>query len=118
MAIQEGNPNAIPSALPRSGNTVRAWLLTLFKEKQEYLRQSLAQAQSRVHNSFDLWSSGNVKAYLGLVGHWISVGGEKVSCLLGLKRLVGSHSGENQAEIVWSVLQEMDIQGKVLQCLC
>jgi len=54
-----------------------------------------------------------VKAYLGLVGHWISESGAKVSTMLGLRRLVGRHTGENQASLVWEVMQEFRIEKKV-----
>jgi len=54
-----------------------------------------------------------VKAYLGLVGHWISGGGAMVSTMLGLRRLVGRHTGENQESLVWEVMQEFRIGKKV-----
>jgi len=54
-----------------------------------------------------------VEAYLGLVGHWISESGAKVSTMLGLHRLVGRHTGENQASLVCEVMQEFNIEKRV-----
>jgi hypothetical protein len=33
--------------------------------------------------------------------------------LLGMQRIIGPHTGENQAELVWNILQEYEIERKV-----
>jgi hypothetical protein len=102
--------SAVPSTLPRSGNSIRSWLLAFCQQQKVSLQQNLTSAGSSIHTSFDLWTSGNVAAYLGLVGYWISSTGDKLCTLLGLQRLIGPHTGGNQAALVWNVMQEYGIE--------
>lgn len=64
---------------------------------------------SSVHLSFDLWTSPNSKAILGLVGHWIDNTGVTRNALLALRHMTGAHSGVNQGELVWSIIEYFQI---------
>lgn len=66
-----------------------------------------------VHFSFDLWVSGNHLSLLGIVGHWINKDGQACRALLGLRRLHGAHTGENQSQVIMSLLQEYDLTKKI-----
>ena len=66
-----------------------------------------------VHFTFDLWSSPNHLSFLGLTGHWIAPDGKACHALLGLRRLYGAHTGENQSKLVFEILQEFDLLTKV-----
>jgi len=58
----------------------------------------------KIHFSFDLWTSPNHRSFLALVAHWVSSEGQLVTTTLGFRRLQGSHSGANQAELFWKIL--------------
>jgi len=58
-----------------------------------------------VHFSFDLWTSPNHRAFFGLVGHWIDCYGYLRTALLGMERFQGPHTGLNQAEMIWQILE-------------
>lgn len=47
----------IPLVLPTSHNTVRKWVIESYKQKKETVKAIVARAQSKIHLSFDLWSS-------------------------------------------------------------
>ena len=66
----------------------------------------LAGARSRIHISFDLWSSLNSYALCGIVTYFTGQDYHNHSVLIGLRRIKGAHSGENIAEVAIPVLQE------------
>lgn len=66
-----------------------------------------------VHFSFDLWSSPNHRAFLGIVAHWVDTAGNLHGLLLGLRRFHGAHTGSNQACHFWSVVEDFQITRKI-----
>ena len=69
----------------------------------------LTSAKSRIHVSFNLWSSPNHYALYGVITYFAGQDSHNHSVLIGLKRMKGAHSGENIAEIAIPVLQEYKI---------
>ena len=65
----------VDDVLPRHGNTIRKWIMNAFELRKNRLKQSLSKCQSLVHFSFDLWTSPNHKALLGVVAHYIDENG-------------------------------------------
>ena len=112
LAAMNSSYTAVPRSLPRSSNTVRAWILHTYKQHKHSLIQQLMDINS-VHFSFDLWSSPNHMALLGLTAHWIGVKSDTYHVLLGLRHLYGAHTGENQAQVVLTLLQEYELCQKV-----
>ena len=76
------------------------------------IKQSLSEARI-VDFTFDLWTSPNHRAFLGVVGHWIAADGKLHSTLLGLRRFHSSHTGVNQAEHFWEVVKLYELETKV-----
>ena len=70
-------------------------------------------ALGQIHLSFDLWTSSNHLALLGIVGHWISANNQVHCALLGLQRLKGQHSSENMQYAVMEVIEDFQIQQKI-----
>ena len=52
-------------------------------------------------------------ALLDLTAHWIGIKGDTYHVLLGLRHLYGAHTGENQAQVVLTLLQEYELCQKV-----
>jgi hypothetical protein len=63
----------IDDVLPKSGKTIRSWVMQAFELQKERLKKELAECQSNVNFSFDLWTSPNHKALLGVVAYYIDV---------------------------------------------
>ena len=95
--------------LVQSGRTLATWALEDFIVGQRQVVDLLASAKSRIHVSFDLWSSLNHYALCGVITHFAGQDSHNHSILIGLKRIKGAHSGENIAEIAIPVLQEYKI---------
>jgi hypothetical protein len=92
--------------IPRAGNTVKKWILAEFKQRQEKVKKRLHASKSRIHLSFDLWTSPNNFAIVSVVGHFMGPNYKVETTLLGLRRLRGKHTGENIAEAVVAVVQK------------
>jgi hAT family C-terminal dimerisation region len=97
--------------IPRAGNTVKAWILKEFERRQEGIKKRLHTSKSRIHLSFDLWTSPNNMAFVGVVGHFMSSKYKVESVLLGLRRIQGTHTGENIAEAVLKVIHKYGLSG-------
>lgn len=103
----------LPSFLPRASNTIRRWVIESFTSKKSLLKAELASSVSRITLSFDLWTSPNGLAILGVVGHFINHDGKRRQVLLGLREVIGEHSGENMAAILLAIIREYDLQSKI-----
>lgn len=68
---------------------------------------------SKIHITVDLWTSGNYKSILGVVGHYIATDGLLKHNVLGVRELEGDHSGENQAKVVIAVILDFQIATKL-----
>jgi hypothetical protein len=95
---------ALEGFLVHSATTIRRWILQLFERQTLVIKKKLARARSRIHISFDLWTSPNHRAFVGIVAHWLDEDLKKQDALIGLRRIRGSYSGENIAEAVIPLL--------------
>ena len=91
--------------LPKSGNSIKTWLVEFFLASQLVLIQLLLEVGSKIHVSFDLWSSPNHYSMLGIVYYFIDRNFKACIVILGLKRLIGPHSGENMANLLIETLK-------------
>jgi hypothetical protein len=60
------NP-ALLSHLPKAARTIRSWVMNAFISKKQQLKEDLHHSRSRISISFDLWTSPNPYAILGVV---------------------------------------------------
>ena len=88
--------------------------MTALTSKKQQLMEDLHQARSRVSISFDLWTSPNPYAILGVVAMWIDATGKRRSTVLGMRRVYGEHTGENVGSIVIELLKEYNIDGDLI----
>src|ERR1700735_5582449 len=89
--------------------------MTSFQKNQDMIVNELREipTRGRVHFSFDLWSSPNHLALLGIVAHWANRNGEIRRGLLALRKINGAHTGENQSHHLWTVFETYNIVKKV-----
>ena len=101
------------SFLPKSGNTIRDWVLKDFGKCKEQVLKQLNESERQIHLSFDLWTSPNSLALLGVVAHWMNKDKHLQTTLLGLRRLKGAHSGENMSAVVLEVIRTFQIENRI-----
>jgi len=99
--------------LPQSGNTIRDWVLKDFGRCKEQVLKQLAETEGQIHLSFDLWTSPNSLALLGVVAHWMSKDKQLQTTLLGLRRLKGAHTGENMSAVVLDVIHTFQTENRI-----
>lgn len=91
--------------LPKSGSTVKAWMLELFLLQQAFLIIFMTQTASQIHLSFDLWTSSNHYCMLGVVAHFIDKLWINRTVLLALIPVKGSHAGVNIGAVLVDVIK-------------
>ena len=96
-----------------SGQSIRRLVLQEFQRHQIAIIDHLQAARSKIHLSFDLWSSPNSLSLCGIVAHYVATDLRCRSLLLGLKRVNGAHSGENIAETILKVIADFKITNRV-----
>ena len=90
-----------------SGDTVREWIRLAFLKNSLVVKELVANALSRIHLSFDLWTSPNGFGICGICIHFVSPECRNRSVLIGMKRMMSAHSGEGIAEVILPVMAEM-----------
>jgi hypothetical protein len=108
--ILGGGPH-VQHLLP-SARTVRAWVMNTYNERIGDVKESLANARSKVTLSFDAWSSPNHYSLLGVVGHWLDSKRQLRTGLLALKVLQGHH-GHEIADVLQEVIRNYSLENKV-----
>src|SRR5205085_9216076 len=93
--------------LVKSANTIRSWILWEFAKQRRYIKQELATARSRIHVSFDLWTSTNAKLFVGVVFHFLDKDLKVRNLLAGMRRVRGAKTGENIAEAIIPIIEGM-----------
>lgn len=101
------NPKSADSLKTR--NTVKADTDKYFAVAKATIKERLSQARSRIHISYDLWSSPNHKAMIAIVAHWTAEDYKVKAALLAIKEVHGGHTGRNIASVVFPLLKEYDI---------
>ena len=64
--------NPLAKILPQSGDTIRNWIIEDFDRAKLQLKKMIQNTPNLIHLSFDLWTSPNSLAMLGVVGHWMN----------------------------------------------
>lgn len=78
----------IDKLLPSASDTIRRWIMDAFEARKEQLKAELARSQSMIHFSFDLWTSPNHLALLGVVAHYIDEYGQNRSVSIHVRTSV------------------------------
>ena len=77
------------------------------------LTEKLEAAAGKVSLTFDGWSSAIMKAYIAVTVHYIDEDWELQADLLAFEELEGSHTGENLAEVLYTILETHRLKRKV-----
>jgi hypothetical protein len=106
--IQYCNPVAV-NALPKCGDTIRSDTIRAFHDARDEIAMHFVKARSKIHLSFDAWTSTNCKAFLAVVGHWTGEDYTAKTALIAFPKLHGSHTGENIAHVLYAVAKQYKI---------
>ena len=66
-------------------------------------------AMSRIHLTWDLWTSPNFKAMIAITAHWTDPNWKVQSTLMAIREIEGDHDGENISQVVHAVVKEFEI---------
>lgn len=97
---------------PRSHNTSRTWLIDAYNEGRSRVVESIRTATSRLTISFDGWTANNdALDVLGVVAHYLDKDHTVKTVVLGMRDMLGSHTGDNIADHLADVLSDFEISG-------
>jgi hypothetical protein len=103
--LEVANPEAM-AALWTHHQSVACYVMRLYKAMQPSVKTALSKALSKIHISFDGWTTrGGKRGFLGVVAHYVSSDGEVVDLPIALPQMTGAHSSEKVVEVVNKSLQ-------------
>ena len=103
----------IASLLPLANATIRRWIVSAYQEEKENIKEEMRTSISNTHISFDMRTSPNYLAMLSIFAHYLDKDGRRQSRrLIGFKRVLGAHTGENQAATIVATLHDYAIADK------
>jgi hypothetical protein len=106
------NP-AVDTHLPSTADAIQGWTMRTYEANKLAIIEDLKNALSKIHLTVDLWSSGNRKSVLGVIGHYVATSGELKHNVLAVREMQGEHTGENQARVVSEVIMSFGIEGNL-----
>src|SRR5271169_6822961 len=67
----------------------------------------LQNSPGRISFTTDSWTSPNMNAFVSLTGHVVLDDWTLFSTLIDFREIDGSHSGENMAEVIYTMLNDL-----------
>jgi hypothetical protein len=102
-------------ALWRSPRSVATYAMRLFHLMQPQIVHALSKAISKVHVSFDGWTTkGGTRGFFGIVAHFATSLGKIHDLPIALPQLTGAHTGEAIATAVTATLRAYGITSDTL----
>lgn len=108
-----GYLNPRVEAVVPSSITVSRTVAICYDKALGVVTETLQSAITKINLSFDLWTSKNKLALLGLCAHFINNDGKSVTTLLALPRQKGRHSGFAIAETVSDIIAQYGLQDRL-----
>jgi len=102
----------LATLIPLAKATIRRWIISAYEEEREKVKEEMETAISNIHISFDMWTSPNYLAMISIFAHYLDKEGIRRNRLIAFKRVLGAHTGENQAALIVETLHEYNITGK------
>lgn len=100
---------SLEAYLPKSHNTIKGWVDSEYQKAKEAVKERLADTISRIHLSFDIWTSLSGLPILGICAHFLTPTLQLCHPLLATRQIEGSHTGEGIAEVIAAVVKEFEI---------
>ena len=80
--------------------SIRRWIIQEYEKQAKVIKAVLANSQSLIHVSFDLWTSRNLLSLNGIIVHFVDKEFRAQTFLLALPEQENEHTGVNIAEMV------------------
>jgi len=97
------------SPLPTSSNTVKSLLVTEASNVRERLTVEFQKVKGALTAAIDLWTDpAMLNSYIGITLHFVC-GSKLVYRCIGIKQIIGSHTGENIKKHVKEKLAEFGL---------
>jgi hypothetical protein len=96
-----------------TANTLRADCIQYFETAKNTIISILAFAMSRIHLTWDLWTSPNFKAMIAITAHWTDQNWKVRSTLMAIREIDRDHDGENISQVVYRILKEFEIVNRI-----
>ncbi|KAL0929976.1 transposase-like protein [Colletotrichum truncatum] len=87
--------------------------LQIYESKTDIIKAELSSTLTKINLNFDLWTSPNRLPIMAVFAHFIDKSGYRQSRLLALLRYLGTHNGENLADMLLDIVQLWEIRGQV-----
>lgn len=105
-----------------SATSLRRWARDAFTVERARVKSLLSEAASKIHISFDIWTSPNRFAVFGIVAHFVrpihaedKVVYRNQAVLLGMKRMQDRHGAKEMSEEIIQSILDFEI-GQRLGC--
>ncbi|QRV87948.1 hAT family dimerization protein [Ceratobasidium sp. AG-Ba] len=85
----------------------------LYIAEKERIKHALKNARGQISITSDLWSDGNLRAFMAVTAHYINQKGYLAEHLIAFRRIKGHHTGVNMGQVFFSILEEFEIVEKL-----
>jgi hypothetical protein len=92
-----------------TANTIRDYILKSYRIYKHVVKQSIAESLSKIHISFDLWTSDNNTAINGVTATFVDTEFEPHTIVLGIPEQQGAHTGDNIGSQIIEILKDYGI---------
>ena len=99
--------------LIKLANTIRDQIIKEFERQKLENKNELLDTRFQIYISSDLQTSPNSLALVGIVTYYLDKDLVNKSTLIGIRRVKGAYSGENIAEVIIPVLEEIGIVSRL-----
>ncbi|KAF9871170.1 transposase-like protein [Colletotrichum karsti] len=103
----------VAGEIPWGRTAIRDRLDDFCQRGEALVKSELHSAASKIHLSFDLWSSPNIYAFMAVTGHFIHADGTTQSRLLAFPQHHGNHSGRSLSQTLIDVVDRYDLRARV-----
>ncbi|OLL22978.1 hypothetical protein NEOLI_005448, partial [Neolecta irregularis DAH-3] len=94
--------------------SIRDHILSEYHCNKGIITEHLAQAQSKIHITFDSWTTRSGQhALTGICVHYLDDQGQVRDYLLALPEQLGQHFGINYAEVIGNVIAEYNLMDRI-----
>jgi hypothetical protein len=98
--------------------TIASWIEVAYDANVGLIKELLNTSQSKIHISFDLWTSRAMRAFCAITAHFCDAKGEFRTLLLGLPHQAGRHTGVNIAPTISAIVQTFGLEQKLGWFVC
>jgi len=101
----------------KSAATLKLRINNKFQRRKSVLIESI-RSTSTISISLDIWTSPTSNSFMAIIGHWITGDFEYKEQVLDFVPVVGQHTGENLAQLLFHCLEDYECSDKLLSITC